>query len=186
MIIFILQLILFTYLISSTFSLMHVKSSEYGNGAADHAKSTAIAIAIITGTSLLLINTVYFLNLINNYRIKIILIFVCLVAAALSLITYAYLEQQRRSPPEYEAKYRELIDASETKNENAQRFSYWTGLVNIVILGLIIAFLVGHTNLTEKDFIRIEKPKLYNVKTSRGRMDYYPGLAERISGNFIV
>lgn len=189
MIIFILQVILFTYLISSTFAYSHVKNSEHGAGAAEHARSTALAISIITGTALALINIAYFFKLVNEYRIKIILIFVNLIAALLSLIIYVYLEQQRQSPPEYDAKFRELIDVSETKNENAQKFSYWSGLVNIVILGLIIAFLAGHTNLTEKDFIRIEKPKLFNMgnnntrkKTSLGRMEF----EERINRNFIV
>lgn len=182
MIIFFLQIILFTYLISSTFTVTHVVDTEYDENKADHARNTSLAVAILTGFALLVINLVYYLKYIESYRVTIILIFVNLVTAILSLISYLYLEEQRKSPPQYQTKERELNDAAETRNEKALKFSYYTGLINICILGLICAYLLGHGFLSEKEFIRIDKPKLYNTSRGRERGNIY----NNIKHNFIV
>lgn len=192
MILFFLQVILFTYLISSTFTYTHVVDTAYAENEADHARNTSLAVSIITGMALCLVNLSYYFNYIDVYRMTILFIFVNVVAAILSLVTYVYLQKQRESPPEYDAKLRELNDVAETRNEEAQKFSYWTGLVNIIILGLLSSYLIGHARLTENEFIRIEQPKLFNTKgytnpTSRG---YSPSknndIMSRVRHNFIV
>ena len=187
MIIFFLQVILFTYLISSTFTFTHVVDTNYAEKEADHARNTSLAVGILAGTALAVINIAYYFNLIGNYRMTIILIFVNFMTAILSLIVYVYLQKQRESPPDYAVKLKELSDAAETRNVEAQKFSYWTGLVNIVILGLIVAYLLGHTQLTEHEFVRIREPKLYNTPRGRTRAWSPQGrIFERINKNFIV
>lgn len=195
MILFFLQVILFTYLISSTFTYTHVVDTQYAQNEADHARNTSIAVAIVAGTALFLINFTYYLQYIDTYRMTIIFMFVNIVAAILSLVAYVYLQKQRESPPDYGTKLKELEDAAETRNEEAQKFSYWTGLVNIIILGLVSAYLIGHARLTEKEFIRVEEPKLFNnskykPKTSRGyaprKTNDFLSLPERVRQNFIV
>lgn len=188
-------MILFTYLISSTFTYTHVVDTQYAANEADHARNTSLAVAIVTVTALVLINLLYYFRYIDIYRMTIIFIFVNVAASILSLVAYVYLQKQRESPPDYDTKQRELEDVAETRNEESQKFSFWTGLVNIIILGLVVAYLIGHARLTENEFIRVKEPKLFNnskhnKQTSRGyvpvKQHDFVNLNDRVRQNFIV
>lgn len=186
---FILIILLVSQLSINMYNYFSIDSANgYGKYDAGISRNLTLSAAVLSSSFLFFILSIYILKLINYNRGEILLTVSILFISILMLLSYHYLEKQKKSHFGYPPAVDNLKNNIEDLNIKELNLALYGGSVTLGIVMIIIGMLLGKYFLTEKKIVNLEKPVYLNMQTTENKEDSYmePDYMSNISKNFII
>jgi len=184
-----LSLILLTQLILTAYIYFEINESDNfaGDSKASISKKLTLAGLVLAASFFSIIMLVYFLKFINYNRGEFLLIISAISVSILILLSYHYLDLQRRSPAAYEAAKKSLEASSVTINKTEAEIALTGGIVTLALTVVIAGLLLGKYYLSEKEIVKVKEPIYMNMQSTSLKEDYKePDYMSEVSKNFII
>ena len=170
-----LDSILLLQLGTAIYTYLGTKDSDFGNDDSDKTIKLSLTSILIISILFVLINGLYFLEIINEKRTILNITLLAIVSSIFIFISYGYLHLQTKSPPGYSDSYDNLETNSENINKPIKDFNLIIGIISIVTTSLMISFYIGYRFFSREIIKRMRNPviieKVRTKGSSSGRMD---------------
>lgn len=184
-----LSLILLTQLVLTAYNYSKINDSDSfdGDSKASISKKLTLAGLVLAAAFFFLIMLVYFLKFINYNRGEFLLIVSAISVSILMILSYHYLELQRKSPSGYDAAKLALDAATVRVNKTELNIALIGGIITLGLTVALAGLLLGKYYLAEKEIVKVKEPIYMNMQSTSLKEDYKePDYMSEVSKNFII
>ena len=160
LLLYILNLIILLELASGVYNYSRVKEINLTDQKTENTKNISLVIIIFLTLFILLINSLYLLNIINYKRSILNFILLSIIGSIFILINYIYLNLQQKSPSGYEAAKKILEANSENTNKDIKDYNIITFIISISLTFLILSFYIGYQFFSREKIRKIREPQI--------------------------
>lgn len=162
--VFILNLIVFLQLGSSIYSFIDVKDSNFVNDDSEKTRNLSLTSLIVLSILIILINSFYIFNIINEKRTILNIILLALVSSVFIFTNYIYLNNQKTIHPGYNTAKQNLINNSENINKNLKDYNFIVGVITVVCSSLILCFFIGYHFFSRVEIKKVKEAVIIEEK----------------------